>query len=78
MVVGLIPALAASSGPTSLCRYFREAGADPAMTGEFTILAFPDLAAPDVVYLENMTSDLYVEQKPRCTATAWPLTGSAP
>ena len=55
-----------------------EAGAHPATTGEFTILAFPDLVAPDVVYLENMTSDLYVEQKPRCTATAWPLTGSAP
>ena len=39
-----------------------DAGANPATTGEFTILAFPDLIAPDVVYLENMTSDLYVEQ----------------
>jgi transcriptional regulator with XRE-family HTH domain len=39
------------------------AGAHPATTGEFTILAFPDLVAPDVVYLENMTSDLYVEQE---------------
>ena len=39
------------------------AGAHPATTGEFTILAFPDLIAPDVVYLENMTSDLYVEQE---------------
>jgi transcriptional regulator with XRE-family HTH domain len=39
------------------------AGAHPATTGEFTILGFPELIAPDVVYLENMTSDLYVEQE---------------
>ena len=39
------------------------AGSHPATTGEFTILGFPDLIAPDVVYLENMTSDLYVEQE---------------
>jgi transcriptional regulator with XRE-family HTH domain len=39
------------------------AGSHPATTGEFTILGFPDLVAPDVVYLENMTSDLYVEQE---------------
>jgi hypothetical protein len=39
------------------------AGAHPATTGEFTVLGFPDLIAPDVVYLENMTSDLYVEQE---------------
>lgn len=39
------------------------AGAHPATTGEFTILGFPDLIAPDVVYLENMTSDLYVERE---------------
>lgn len=39
------------------------AGPHPATTGEFTILAFPDLIAPGVVYLENMTSDLYVERE---------------
>jgi transcriptional regulator with XRE-family HTH domain len=39
------------------------AGAHPATAGEFTILTFPELPAPDVVYLENMTSDLYVEQE---------------
>lgn len=39
------------------------AGPHPATTGEFTILGFPDLIAPDVVYLENMTSDLYVERE---------------
>jgi transcriptional regulator with XRE-family HTH domain len=39
------------------------AGAHPATTGEFTILGFPGLVAPDVVYLENMTSDLYVERE---------------
>lgn len=39
------------------------AGAHPAITGEFTILGFPELIAPDVVYLENMTSNVYVEQE---------------
>jgi hypothetical protein len=39
------------------------AGSHPALNGEFTILTFPDLVAPDVVYLENMTSDLYVERE---------------
>jgi transcriptional regulator with XRE-family HTH domain len=39
------------------------AGAHPALNGEFTILTFPDLVAPDVVYLENMASDLYVESE---------------
>jgi transcriptional regulator with XRE-family HTH domain len=39
------------------------AGAHPGTTGEFTILAFPDLVAPDVVYLENMTSDVYIERE---------------
>jgi transcriptional regulator with XRE-family HTH domain len=40
-----------------------DAGAHPALNGEFTILTFPDLVAPDVVYLENMASDLYVESE---------------
>jgi transcriptional regulator with XRE-family HTH domain len=39
------------------------AGAHPAVTGEFTILRFPELIAPDVVYLENMTSNVYVERE---------------
>jgi transcriptional regulator with XRE-family HTH domain len=39
------------------------AGPHPATAGEFTILSFATLAAPDVVYLENMTSDLYVERE---------------
>lgn len=38
-------------------------GPHPATSGEFTILGFPELIAPDVVYLENMTSDLYVERE---------------
>lgn len=38
-------------------------GGHPATTGEFTILEFPELIAPDVVYLENMTSSVYVEQE---------------
>ncbi len=39
------------------------AGAHPAVMGEFTILRFPEVIAPDVVYLENMTSNLYVERE---------------
>jgi transcriptional regulator with XRE-family HTH domain len=39
------------------------AGAHPAVMGEFTILKFPGLTAPDVVYLENMTSNIYVERE---------------
>ena len=39
------------------------AGAHPAVTGEFTILRFPELIAPDVVYLEHMTSNIYVERE---------------
>jgi transcriptional regulator with XRE-family HTH domain len=39
------------------------AGAHPAVMGEFTILRFPEIVAPDVVYLENMTSNLYVERE---------------
>src|ERR1022692_3971687 len=38
-------------------------GAHPAVTGEFTILHFPEPSAPDVVYIENMTSNLYVEHE---------------
>ena len=40
-----------------------ETGAHPALTGEFTILEFPELISPDVVYLEHMTSNIYVEQE---------------
>jgi transcriptional regulator with XRE-family HTH domain len=39
------------------------AGAHPAVMGEFTILRFPEVVAPDVVYLENMTSNIYVERE---------------
>jgi len=38
-------------------------GAHPAVTGEFTILHFPEPSAPGVVYIENMTSNLYVEHE---------------
>lgn len=37
------------------------AGAHPAMGRPFVILAFPEPADPDVVYLEDLTSALYVE-----------------
>jgi hypothetical protein len=37
------------------------AGAHPAMGRPFVILGFPERADPDVVYLEDLTSALYVE-----------------
>lgn len=39
------------------------AGAHPAVHGEFAIIGFPGLIATDVVYLENMTSSIYVERE---------------
>lgn len=38
-------------------------GSHPAMTGAFTILTFPDSADSGVVFLENMTSDIFVENE---------------
>jgi transcriptional regulator with XRE-family HTH domain len=40
-----------------------EKGAHPAMTGGFTILAFPETIAPDVVYVESLTSELFMENE---------------
>jgi transcriptional regulator with XRE-family HTH domain len=40
------------------------AGAHPAMDGAFSILAFPEPADPDVVYLENQAGSLYLEEQP--------------
>ncbi len=37
------------------------AGAHAGMDGSFYILNFPDTSDPDVVYIENTTSDLYLE-----------------
>lgn len=38
-------------------------GAHPGMTGAFSILEFPEASDTDVVYLEGVTSDLYVERE---------------
>jgi transcriptional regulator with XRE-family HTH domain len=38
------------------------AGAHPAMVGSFAVLRFPDLELPDVVYLEHLTSALYLNK----------------
>jgi transcriptional regulator with XRE-family HTH domain len=38
-------------------------GAHPATSGQFVILEFPELSASDVVYLEHLTSNVYVEQE---------------
>ncbi|MFF3765852.1 helix-turn-helix domain-containing protein [Streptomyces sp. NPDC001922] len=37
-------------------------GAHPGVTGQYTILEFPDAADSSVVYLEGVTSDLYLEK----------------
>ena len=39
------------------------AGAHPAMTGSFSILRFGDKDMPDVVYLEHLTSALYLNKQ---------------
>jgi transcriptional regulator with XRE-family HTH domain len=38
------------------------AGAHPAMVGSFAVLRFPDQELPDVVYLEHLTSALYLNK----------------
>ena len=40
-----------------------EKGAHPGMTGAFSILEFPESADTAVVYLEGVTSDLYLEKE---------------
>jgi transcriptional regulator with XRE-family HTH domain len=37
-------------------------GAHPAMVGSFSVLRFPDQELPDVVYLEHLTSALYLNK----------------
>ncbi|MDJ0342301.1 helix-turn-helix transcriptional regulator [Streptomyces sp. H10-C2] len=39
-----------------------EAGAHPGMSGNFAILEFPDATDSSVVYIEGVTSDLYLEK----------------
>ena len=51
-------------GPTLSCGSCgTRAAPTPAIAGEFAILGFPALISPDVVYLEHMTSNIYVEQE---------------
>lgn len=38
-------------------------GAHPGMTGAFSLLEFPEVTDSDVVYLEGVTSDLYLERE---------------
>jgi transcriptional regulator with XRE-family HTH domain len=40
-----------------------DAGAHPAMVGSFSLLRFPDRELPDVVYLEHLTSALYLNKR---------------
>jgi hypothetical protein len=39
-----------------------DVGAHPALIGTFTILRFPEVELPDVVYLEHLTSALYLNK----------------
>jgi DNA-binding XRE family transcriptional regulator len=39
-----------------------DSGAHPAMVGSFSVLRFPDRELPDVVYLEHLTSALYLNK----------------
>jgi transcriptional regulator with XRE-family HTH domain len=39
------------------------AGAHPAMVGSFSVLRFPEEDLPDVVYLEHLTSALYLSKR---------------
>jgi hypothetical protein len=39
------------------------AGAHPAMVGAFSVLRFPDQELPDVVYVEHLTSALYLSKR---------------
>jgi hypothetical protein len=38
-------------------------GAHPAMVGAFSVLRFADQALPDVVYVEHLTSALYLSKQ---------------
>ena len=40
-----------------------DSGAHPAMAGAFSVLRFPDRELPDVVYLEHLTSALYLDKR---------------
>jgi transcriptional regulator with XRE-family HTH domain len=40
-----------------------DAGAHPAMVGSFSVLRFPEEELPDVVYLEHLTSALYLSKQ---------------
>ena len=40
-----------------------DSGAHPAMVGSFSVLRFPDRELPDVVYLEHLTSALYLDKR---------------
>jgi DNA-binding XRE family transcriptional regulator len=39
-----------------------DSGAHPGMAGSFSVLRFPDQELPDVVYLEHLTSELYLNK----------------
>jgi hypothetical protein len=39
-----------------------ETGAHAGMDGAFSIIRFPEIADPDVVYVEHPTADIYLEQ----------------
>jgi hypothetical protein len=40
-----------------------DAGAHPALVSAFSVLRFPDQELPDVVYVEHLTSALYLDRR---------------
>jgi transcriptional regulator with XRE-family HTH domain len=62
-------AMAAELSSVSLQVIPDDAGAHPAMTGAFTILAFPEGDEPSVLYVEYPTASLHIE-KPEEVAAA--------
>jgi hypothetical protein len=40
-----------------------DAGSHPGLVGSFTVMGFPERFTPDVAYVENMTSALYIEDE---------------
>ncbi|MEO3741925.1 helix-turn-helix transcriptional regulator [Plantactinospora sp. B5E13] len=41
-----------------------ERGAHPGMPGSFVVMDFPDAADPDLVYIDSMAGDLFLEREP--------------
>lgn len=53
----------AATVPTTVLQVIpNEAGAHPGMLGSFVVMSFPEVADPDIVYLDSMGGDLFLER----------------